>query len=252
MRCDRGTEQKGFTYVWVLFVVALTSVALAAAVQVWRTEVRREKEKELMFAGEQFRQAIGFYYENSPGLPKRYPDSLEKLLLDKRFPTVKRHLRKIFSDPMTSSSEWGLARQPNAGIIGVYSLSKETPLKRANFPERYADFAEAKDYRDWKFIYLPGDPATIPPQTQAAPADPSPIPQSEGRAGDIRPQTEAFGSQPQAGAFDSQPRTESERGAPLPSSPFSLSPSPSDQEDPRSSQPDSSPQSGSSPQNVQY
>lgn len=247
-----GAGQKGFTYIWILFVVALTSVALAGAVQVWRTEVRREKEKELMFAGEQFRQAIGSYYDNSPGLPKRYPDSLEKLLLDKRFPTVKRHLRKIFFDPMTSSSEWGLARQPNAGIIGVYSLSKEIPLKRANFPERYADFAEAKDYRDWKFIYLPGDAATTPPQTQAAPADPSPIPQSEWRAGDIRPQTEAFGSQPQAGAFDSQPRTESERGAPSPSSPFSLSPSPSDQEDSRSSQPDSSPQSGSSPQNVQY
>ena len=248
MGCDRSAGQKGFTYVWVLFVVALTSIALAGAVQVWRTEVRREKEKELMFAGEQFRQAIGSYYENSPGLPKRYPDSLEKLLLDKRFPTVKRHLRKIFFDPMTNSSEWGLARQPNAGIIGVYSLSKEIPLKRANFPERYADFAEAKDYRDWKFIYLPGDAAS-PPQGQAAPADlpaTSQPPSEEWRPRDLRSQTEASGPQPQAGAFDSQPRPESERGAPSPSSPFSLSPSPSDQEDPRSSQPDPS------PQNVQY
>ena len=245
MGCGRSAGQKGFTYIWVLFVVTLTSIALAGAVQVWRTEVRREKEKELMFAGEQFRQAIGSYYENSPG-PKRYPDSLEKLLLDKRFPTVKRHLRKIFFDPMTGSGEWGLARQPNAGIIGVYSLSKEIPLKRANFPERYADFAEAKDYRDWKFIYLPGDPATTSSQTQAAPADPPATPlqsPSEGQTGDIRPQTEAFGS---------QPRPESERGAPSPSSPFSLSPSPSDQEDPRFLQPDSSPQSGSFPQNVQY
>jgi type II secretory pathway pseudopilin PulG len=246
MGCDRSAGQKGFTYVWVLFVVALTSIALAGAVQVWRTEVRREKEKQLMFAGEQFRQAIGSYYENSPGLPKRYPDSLEKLLLDKRFPTVKRHLRKIFFDPMTSSSEWGLARQPNAGIIGVYSLSKEIPLKRANFPERYADFAEAKDYRDWKFIYLPGDPAVNPPQTQAAPADPFATPQSEWQAGDLRPQPGTPGFQPGPETFDSQPRPESERGAPSLPSPFSLSPSPSDQEDPRSSQPDSS------PQNIQY
>ena len=240
-----GAGQKGFTYIWILFVVALTSVALAGAVQVWRTEVRREKEKELMFAGEQFRQAIGSYYENSPGMPKRYPDSLEKLLLDKRFPTIKRHLRKIFFDPMTGSSEWGLVTQPNAGIIGVYSLSKEPPLKRANFPERYADFVEAKDYRDWKFIYLPGDSAS-PPQAQAAPVDlPAAPPQSspEWRPGDLRPQTEASGSQPQP---------ESERSVPSPSSPFSLSPSPSDQEDARSPQPDSSPQSGSSPQSVQY
>ena len=240
-----GAGQRGFTYIWILFVVALTSVALAGAVQVWRTEVRREKEKELMFAGEQFRQAIGSYYENSPGMPKRYPDSLEKLLLDKRFPTIKRHLRKIFFDPMTGSSEWGLVTQPNAGITGVYSLSKEPPLKRANFPERYADFVEAKDYRDWKFIYLPGDSAS-PPQAQAAPVEsPATPPQSspEWRPGDLRPQTEASGS---------QPRPESENGIPPSSSPFSLSPSPSDQEDARSPQPDSSPQFGSSPQSLRY
>lgn len=233
-RIPNSARDRGFTYIWIMFVVALTGVALAGVGQVWRTEAQREKEKELMFVGEQFMQAIGSYYENSPGMPKRYPDSLEKLLLDDRFPTVKRHLRKIFFDPMTGSTEWGLVRRPGTrGITGVYSLSKKATLKRANFPERYADFAEAKDYRAWKFIYLPGDPAGSPSQAQAAPS-----PDSQ--------------SQPPPGGPNSRPRPEPERRPPAQSSPFSLSPNPSDQEDPMSSQPGSPSQPGSSPQSIQY
>lgn len=159
-------SEKGFTYIWMMFVVAMIGITLAGAGQVWRTEARREKEKELMFVGEQFRQAIGSYYESSPGMPRRYPDSLEKLLLDNRFPTVKRHLRKIFIDPMTASGEWGLVRRPGIGIIGVYSLSTQAPLKRANFHERYTVFEEAESYRDWKFTYSPGGTEGAAPQPQ--------------------------------------------------------------------------------------
>lgn len=149
-------RQKGFTYVWIMFVVALIGITLAAGGQVWRTKAKREKEKELMFAGDQFRQAIGSYYESSPEIPRRYPDSLEKLLLDNRFPAVKRHLRKIYFDPMTGSDEWGLIRQPGIGIVGVYSLSTQAPLKKTNFHARDASFKGAESYRDWKFIYSPG------------------------------------------------------------------------------------------------
>lgn len=163
LHSGRGGE-KGFTYVWMMFSVALVGIALAGAGQVWRIEARREKEKELMFVGEQFRRAIGSYYENSPGMPKRYPDSLDKLLADKRFPVVRRHLRKIFFDPMTGKNEWGMIRRPGVGLVGVHSLSVQVPLKRANFIERYAEFSDAKSYRDWKFVYLPGD--TGSPQSQ--------------------------------------------------------------------------------------
>jgi len=163
-----NNREKGFTYLWVMFTVAITGVLLAGAGQLWRTEAQREKEKELMFIGEQFRLAIGSYYESSPGLPKRYPPTLEKLLLDDRFPTVKRHLRKIFLDPMTGVREWGLIMQPGIGITGVHSLSAQAPIKRANFHERYA-FGEAKSYRDWKFAYSPGDAEQLAsrPRSQA-------------------------------------------------------------------------------------
>jgi hypothetical protein len=156
-----------------MFTVAITGVLLAGAGQLWRTDAQREKEKELMFIGEQFRLAIGSYYESSPGIPKRYPPSLEKLLLDDRFPKVKRHLRKIFLDPMTGTREWGLIMQPGIGITGVHSLSAQAPIKRASFHERYASFSEAKSYKDWKFAYSPGDAEQLAsrPQSQTQPQD---------------------------------------------------------------------------------
>src|SRR5690242_805572 len=82
-------QESGFTYIWLMFTVAAMGLTLAAAGQFWRTEAQREKEKELIFAGDQLRRAIGSYYESSPGA-KRFPPSLEKLLLDDRFPFVKR------------------------------------------------------------------------------------------------------------------------------------------------------------------
>lgn len=187
-------KERGFTYLWIMFTVAITGVLLAGAGQLWRTEAQREKEKELMFIGEQFRLAIGSYYESSPGIPKRYPPSLEKLLLDDRFPTVKRHLRKIFFDPMTGTREWGLVRQPGIGIVGVHSLSAQAPLKRANFHERYASFGEAKSYREWKFAYSPGDAGALATQAQNQ-LQPQGQPQTQPEKG---PETQQAPAQPQA------------------------------------------------------
>ncbi len=213
MRPGRGRE-RGFTYIWLMFAVALIGIALAGAGQLWRTEAQREKEKELMFVGEQFRRAIGLYYENSPGA-KRYPPSLEKLLLDDRFPVVKRHLRKIFADPLTGKPEWGLVTQPGIGITAVYSLSTKKPLKRANFHERYASFEKAETYKDWKFAYSPGDPELAAPQPQTPPI-PGTQPEREAQR-QQRPQTV-----PPSQAVPPEPRMR-----PEPSLPFG-NPSPAD------------------------
>lgn len=147
-------KQAGFTYIGLLLFVAISGLGLAIAAQVWHTEIQRENEKELLFVGEQFRLAIGSYYENAPDGVKQYPNSLEELLLDTRFPTIKRHLRKIYPDPMTGLPQWGLDKAQDR-IVGVHSLSAKTPFKKTGFAEQYASFAGAGQLQDWRFVYMP-------------------------------------------------------------------------------------------------
>jgi len=124
-------ESRGFTYVGLLVAVALVGFGLALVAQVWSTTSKRERERELLFVGSQFRQAIGLYYESSPGV-KQYPRSLDDLVEDKRFPVLRRYLRKIYLDPMTGKPDWGLVMQGDQ-ILGVHSQSEQHPIKVANF-----------------------------------------------------------------------------------------------------------------------
>src|SRR6478752_4068049 len=57
----------GFTYIGLLFLVALMGAALVGVAQVWHTQVQRDKEEDLLFVGNQFRRAISLYYERAPG-----------------------------------------------------------------------------------------------------------------------------------------------------------------------------------------
>jgi type II secretory pathway pseudopilin PulG len=146
-RPSRG-RQLGITYLLLLSFVVVMGLALAAAATVWHTDARREKERELLFIGKQFRDALRSYA--SEGAPPQYPESLEQLVLDERVPVVRRHLRRIYADPLTGSAEWGLIRR-GGRIIGVYSLAEGTPLLQAGFPEDWQQFAAAQAYADWRF-----------------------------------------------------------------------------------------------------
>jgi hypothetical protein len=67
---------------------------------------------------------------------------------------VRRHLRKIFVDPLTGKAEWGIVwANPGdrRGVLAVYSLSKAKPLKVANFDKRFSGFENKQHVSDWKF-----------------------------------------------------------------------------------------------------
>ena len=154
-------RQKGFTYIGLLLLLAMMGTALAGAGTLWSIESRREKERDLLFAGEQFRSAIAAYRDRTPaGQAPRFPRRLEDLLKDERWPTTRRHLRQIYVDPMTGKREWGLERSPAGEILGVHSLSMQQPLKQAGFPPHQEQFAGATTYRDWNFIYTAPGAAT--------------------------------------------------------------------------------------------
>lgn len=157
-------RESGFAYLLVLLLVVLMGLGLGAAGTLWHTESQRLKESELLYIGEQYRQAINRYY-NAPGPIKQYPKSLEALLLDSRQPTLTRHLRKLYPDPMTHKKEWGLVVDPDSQEIrGVYSLAPGEPLKQHGFALNQREFGEAKSYAAWQFVVMPPAPAPAPTQ----------------------------------------------------------------------------------------
>ena len=174
------SAQAGFTFIGVLLLVAIIGLALAAAGELWSTAVKREKEVQLLFVGDEFRRAIGSYYESSPGV-KQFPRQLEDLLEDRRSPAVRRHLRKIYVDPITNTTKWGLVNYGDR-IIGVYSVSPDKPLKIANFEGEDEAFKGGGAYTDWRFVYQPlngalqpsGQRAQSAPQAGGAPITQAP------------------------------------------------------------------------------
>ncbi len=181
----RMRQQQGFTYLVLLFAVALAGAVLAATGIVWSHAGQREKETELLFVGNQFRQAIALYYQRTPGAVKRYPEKIENLIEDRRYLTTQRYLRRLYADPMTGKAEWGLIMAPEGGIMGVFSLSAGKPIKSAGFAqaEETAGFAKAASHANWRFAYVPVTPARAAPQASAPPAPrPEPKPGVRGNA----------------------------------------------------------------------
>ncbi|MFP5410786.1 MAG: type II secretion system protein [Gammaproteobacteria bacterium] len=180
-----GSGERGFSLIGLLFVVAGLGVGMAALGTMWHTAAQREKERDLLFVGDQYARAIESFW-NIPlpvGTPRRLPKTVAELLTDPRFPDTVRHLRRAWPDPMTGG-EWVLLKGGDGGITGVASASEATPFKRANFPLRYAGFESAQRYRDWEFGFdaekaaaaaappAPGAPATQPGAAAPTPAAP--------------------------------------------------------------------------------
>ena len=58
----RGGRENGFTYVAVLILVATLGAVSAAFGELTSHAAQREKEQELLFVGNQFRQALWNYF----------------------------------------------------------------------------------------------------------------------------------------------------------------------------------------------
>lgn len=155
-------RQQGFTYAGVMILLVIMGIMLAATGEVWHLAQQREKERELLFVGNQFRHALALYYAHTPGLGRRYPLSLDELLKDPRFPGTQRYLRKLYADPITGSAEWGLLKGPNGEILGVHSRSEEEPIKKSQFSLADRNFEGKHMYSEWVFMVSPGQLAVVP------------------------------------------------------------------------------------------
>jgi type II secretory pathway pseudopilin PulG len=142
--------QAGFTYIGLLVAVVLIGLMLTAASRVWSVSEQRERETQLLFAGDSIRAAIAAYFVNG----HQYPLSLQDLLSDSRSPTPRRYLRRLYRDPMTGEADWTLLPAPAGGIMGVASSSKLKPIKRTGFSQNVS-FENANCYCAWQFVFEP-------------------------------------------------------------------------------------------------
>ncbi|MEA3149595.1 MAG: hypothetical protein QOD56_534 [Gammaproteobacteria bacterium] len=154
-RTGSAADAAGFTYVGLLIAVVILGLALSAIGTVWRTQARRERETELLFAGHEIRTAIASYYGANANGGHQYPQEIADLLDDRRWPEPHHHLRRLYVDPMTGAADWTLIRIDAIGITGVASSSKEAPIKKAGFAAEDLMFSDATCYCDWQFVYVP-------------------------------------------------------------------------------------------------
>ena len=185
--CSPGRpSQGGFTYLGLIILVSVIGMVGAATLKIGALMQRAQAEEELLDIGAAFSAALQSYAQATPKGQPLQPPSLQELLKDPRTPALRRHLRKIFVDPVTGSTEWGIAYQADKvglGVVAVYSRSQARPLKIGNFDARFAGFDGKRHLSDWKFIagamgpVLPGPvlpPLTAAPVGNAAPPEPPP------------------------------------------------------------------------------
>jgi type II secretory pathway pseudopilin PulG len=228
----------------LLVGLSVMAVLMGAMFPVWSHMVRRDKEEELIFRGQQYARAIGLFQRK---FANTAPPTID-LLVEQRF------LRKKYKDPITNddfqplyanqqqqgvgapagsqrpgqtgSAELALPA-PGAiqgrvgasvpgGIIGVTSKSKETSIKIYNGRTKY---------NEWAFVFVQTAQRPTGPGTQAPGQQQNPGQQGPGRFPSGLP-----GSQPSTGFPGMQPNPQG--GAPrppvgFPGSPFGQPPQPS-------------------------
>ncbi len=124
---------RGFTYIGLLAIIVIIGISLGATGKYWSNVMLRDKEEELLFRGDQYRLAIERYYTALPGR-QMYPQSIDELLKDPRSPTMKRHLRQKYKDPITGADFEEIKDPITKRILGVRSTSNKESLKQAEFP----------------------------------------------------------------------------------------------------------------------
>lgn len=165
----------GFTYVALVVLLAVLGLVAAAGLKTGALLQRAAAEEELLEIGAAFSEALRSYAAATPMGKRQQPPNLQALLKDPRFPETRRHLRKIFVDPITGKDEWGVVTLGNnAGVVAVYSLSTAKPLKVGNFDSRFVNFENKERISDWKFtaagqgvVVLRPGPDTPPPAVNA-------------------------------------------------------------------------------------
>jgi type II secretory pathway pseudopilin PulG len=172
-----STTQEGFAYVLLLIAVAVIGIVAGNSLSLGSLVSRHHAEQSLLAIGGEYEAALRSYSGigaalNAPN--SRGPRSLEDLLKDPRSPSIRRHLRQVYADPLTGKEEWGLVKDSAGFIVGIYSMAEGQPIKRSGFEARQAHFEDAPNYRAWIFG-LPEAPRIAATSAAVSPINSSPF-----------------------------------------------------------------------------
>jgi len=160
-RARQASQRRGgFAYLGLLWMLAVTAAGLAIVGESWTQAARRERERELIFRGEQIRTAIDRYRRAIP-TRSEWPKSLDELVEDRRESEVRHHLRRRFEDPFGPADGWAEIRDPAGGLIGVRSRSNLPPLSR--WPRDAGHEGAARRLSDWRFVVVEADGSNAVP-----------------------------------------------------------------------------------------
>src|SRR5437660_8577104 len=110
----------GFSLAALIFFATAASILAAAAVPAYQMQAKREREKELIFRGEEYARAI-LKYKNKFGV---LPTSVDQLIQTNGL----RFLRRAYKDPITGK-DFRLLRYNPDGTIGGSKVSQNANPK---------------------------------------------------------------------------------------------------------------------------
>ena len=145
--------ERGFTLMELIIATVLLMILTTMALPLARLTIKREKEHELRQDLWEMRDAIDRYKMDADRGAfqtkvdsQNYPPDLETLVKGVEIQTKKvRYLRKIPTDPMTNSTDWGLRSMQDdpdsdswggQSVFDVYTKSQDTAL-------------DGTKYKDW-------------------------------------------------------------------------------------------------------
>lgn len=167
-------NQRGFTYLWLLFVLAAGAAGLAALGQRASAAAHRDREAELIFRGQAIAHALSSYLTATPGELKVLPAALGDLLDDRRGARPLHHLRRIYADPFTGQPDWVLVKNETERIAGVRSRAEVAAMRVIDLPLPPA--GRQARVSDRIFTYQQAASAVDPERSASAPGDASQAP----------------------------------------------------------------------------
>lgn len=112
VRRPTGAE-RGYVMLLIVATLAAMAMAMYRIIPQYAFQAQRDKEEELIFRGEAYRQAIQLYVRKFG----RYPGTLEELVQTNNI----RFIRQLYKDPLSEDGEW---RVIHIGPGGTFPDSK--------------------------------------------------------------------------------------------------------------------------------